>query len=194
MSIFRVTFSGLLWGNVWNNVVHFASGGNPALSAIAAELETSWVGNVKQFQHTQLQYTDIGVKDVGSSPGPAAFHRPVNVFGNSSAATSNDSNLLTMVLKLGTSMAGPRGRGRVLVAGVPQARFNLGLVQPSILTTWQTIANNIMAVYGPGGSSGQGLGIVVTSRSNPGNYLTVVSMIVRVSQGTCRSRAYGVGI
>lgn len=191
-TVYRVVTSGLLYGNVWNNVLHFVDS-QPGLEAtIATSVNGQWVEQVKGFQHSFLSWLNISVRDVTTTPGPAAFNLAINKVGTSSLAAAADSNLLTVVLKLNTAIAGPSGRGRVLIAGVPQARFNLGLVEPSVLTIWQNIANNLVGLYGPGGSTG--IQLVVAPRSNPANYKPVVTIIVRSAQGTCRSRGYGVGI
>lgn len=192
MPVYRATFSGLLWGNVWNNVVHFAIDSPiPTLADIATHLNANWVEKIRGFQQNQLQWLDIGVRDVTTTPGPSTYHLPINKIGTSSAATATDTNLVTVVLKFQTAMAGRTGRGRILIAGVPSGRFNIGIVEPSVLTTWQTVANQLYDIYKQSG--GAPVNLVVASRSNPANYKTVTGITVRPTQGTCRSRGYGIG-
>jgi len=192
MAIWRATFSGLLWGNIWNNVVHFSTGSpGPTVDVIANHLNNNWVEQVKTFQHNQLQWLDVAVRDVTTTPGPSTYHLPINKFGTSSAATATDTNLVTLVVKFQTAYAGRHGRGRILVAGVPSGRFNLGIVIPANLTIWQNTANTLYNLYKMDGVNT--INLVVTNRANPGDYKTVTGITIRATQGTCRSRGYGIG-
>lgn len=192
MAVYRCTFSGLLWGNVWNNVCHFGGDDPVDPVALANNLNVGWVERVKTFQHNQLTWLDIGVRDVTTQPGPAAYHLPINKIGTSSLATATDTNLVTVVLQFKTGTAGRHGRGRISIAGVPSGRFNIGLVEPSVLTIWQATANELAAHYGVNGSEPYKL--LVAPRNNPSQNHAVVNIIVRQTQGTMRSRGYGRGV
>lgn len=188
MPVWRATFSGMLWGNTVQNVCHFSWEGQAP--ELCDYLDTNWIDRIKTFQHNQFTWLDIGVRDVTSVPANAAFHKPINKIGTSSLATATDTNLVTVVLQLRTNFAGRSGRGRICIGGVPSGRFNLGLVEPSVLTIWQATADALRDAF----FAGQTCVLGVTSRSNPANIKGVVTIQVRQAQGTMRSRGYGRGI
>lgn len=193
MSTLRITFKGLLWGNTVENVVHFNNrDAITTLTAAADDVDTNWLANIRRFQHTQFQWTNIEVRDVTSAGPPAPFNKPINEFGLGAGAGSNDNPILAYCLKLSTAVAGRHGRGRVFIAAVPQAGTNIGLFAAVHVASLATYITNIKNRYVGTGTSN--LQLVVCPRAAPGDIIPVTDIAIRTVVSVQRRRNYGVGI
>lgn len=194
MALYRITFSGLLFGVTWNNVLHFQTGVPAPTPAEAADIvDTHWVDNFRTWQHTSLQWLDIAVQDVATSPLPATFHKTIFKTGNAGSAGNTDQVVLAIVVKKLTAVGGPSGRGRIFIPGfLVNASTNIGQLRPETVTAFTPTLNTIMARFGPAGD--QNLELVICNRSNPAaSTKSVTGLALRVILGTMRSRNYGVG-
>jgi hypothetical protein len=195
MAIYQVTVSGLVSSNTFNNVLHFIDdrGGPNPEQVLANDVDSVWIDQVKGFQHNQVNYLQINVRNVGA-PGPAPFNKTINKLGTGGPTTAADIPTIAIVLRFQTAVAGRTGRGRVHLAGPRQATSaNLGILTTATITAWQTQLNAISAAMLQGGSLG--IALAICSRSNPsGTVKSVTSLQLRAILGTMRSRNWGVGI
>lgn len=190
----EATFSGLLFGNTWNNVVHFQTDEFPGgLSDIANILDTHWVDNFRNWQHSGISWLNIAVRDVGTTPAPATFNKTIAKVGAVGGPDADDQVALAIVVKKLTATGGRTGRGRMFIGGyLTSPSTNLGQLTPATVTAFTGTLNTVMARFGPTGDQGLTLGIC--SRASPvATFKPVISLQLRTVLGTMRSRNWGHG-
>jgi hypothetical protein len=190
-NIFRVTLTQLLFSQTCQNVLHFTGPSSDPLqmSALADELVTSWIGEVKQTQAADVSYVDIGVTLLESQF--PAFHKTVNIEGVA-GGQEHDVPFLASIWRLRTAFQGRKGRGRVYICGMTQDVSSKGLILAPTLQNWSFRADNILSVHGPNGSSS--FRLQVCSPRPPFDPKPVTSIGIAPTWGHQRRRNIGIGI
>jgi hypothetical protein len=192
-NLFRVVISGLLWGNTWNNVLHFHdsdTGKTPV--DMATDINVNFLSRHQALCHNQLQYLDIEAKMVHPALS-IPHHLSINKIGTVASATSNDNPTLATLIRLKTLTPGKHGRGRFYMPGVPQAGTNIGIFNAGHLALIQTKVNEWKSLY-TGPTAGTVYRICVAPRSNPSAFIECVDIIPVARVANQRRRNYGVGI
>jgi hypothetical protein len=193
---FRVTFSGLVNGNVFNNVLHIkkVTPGPTAQQDLATYVNTNWIDTIRTLQTNGTQYLNINVRGLDAGAF-APFNLVVNKLGTAISAAASDNPFTGAVLRLQTNVAGRTGRGRVHLCGISLGTSaNLGILTAATLTAWQPKINAIKAAFSVTGPAGE-YQLGVANRSDPvGSFKGVTEILVRANLGGMRSRNYGVGI
>ena len=194
MALYRVTISGLVNSNTFNNVLHLAFDAvDPTPEQTVTNIiDAQWIERVKKFQSNQVQYLNINARNV-SSPGPAAFNKTINKLGTGGPAASGDNPVMAAVLKFQTAVAGRTGRGRVHLGGIRlTTSANLGILTAATLASWQPDIDAIAAALLQGGS--EGVALSIANRTDPsGSTKSITAIVIRPVLGTMRSRNWGAG-
>jgi len=190
-NIFRVTLSQLLYSQTCQNVLHFTGpSSDPAqMSALADDVQGGWIQQVRPGQVGPVKYTDIAVTLLESQF--PTFHKTVNI-DSTGGTTGELSTVLSLVFRLRGAIRGPHARGRVYIPGVHQNVQNAGVITPENIIGWQNRFANILALYGPGGSST--FRLVICPSKPPFNTVDVATMDIAPTLGTQRRRGVGRGI
>ena len=189
-TLYRVTLNQQMYGQQIQNVLHFSHpSSDPAtMSLLADAVETNWIQNVR-FEHSAaVKYTRIRVLMLESQF--AAFEKTININGGQ----GNDDGLHSYVcwlIRLRTATLGKRGRGRVYISGVLHGLTLNGFVRAENITSWNNRFVNVMAAFGPGGSSPFRLG--VCNSKPPFVFHDVTSIQLAPTLGAQRRRNIGVG-
>lgn len=190
-TIYRVTLDSTMYGQQLQNVLHFSHpSSDPAtLQTLADEIAASWIGEIR-FEHSaSVKYTRIRVLMLESQF--AAHEKTVNINGS----WGGDDGIHTFtcfIIRLRTATIGRRGRGRQYISGVLKGWTVNGFVHPDNINSWNNRFQNIMAVFGPGGSSLARLG--VCNHRAPFVFHEVTSLQIAPTLGVQRRRNIGVGL
>ena len=191
-NVFRVTLDQSKWGQTIQNVIHFSGPSSDPLqrSALADEVETSWVNQVKLMQTDALHYFGIRVRLLESQFD--TFTKPISINGTNSSESFQET-FIAHTLRLRTGLLGRKNSGRVYIGGIKHDTHFQGVIGAPVTTNWQNKIDAIMAVFGPSGSSTFRLG--VTSKTAPGpDFHTVARIELSTVVGIQRRRNWGVGI
>lgn len=190
-NIFRVTLTQLLFSQTCQNVLHFTgpSADPLQMSALADEVQSGWISQVRTTQAADVTYVDIGVRLLESQF--PAFHKTINVEGVA-GAQDHDIPFLASVWRLRGDVLGKKGRGRVYICGMDQGVSSKGLILSPTLIEWQNRCANILGVFGPSGTSS--FRLVICPPRPPFSTVSVVNMSIAPIWGHQRRRNIGIGI
>ena len=190
-NIFRVTTVALMYGQEFQNVFHLTGpSADPAeLSTIADEIALNWLQQIRAQQTAALVYTGVKVRLLESQF--PTFVKTVN-FAGLNGFDDELSTVLGFILRLRSAEIGKRGRGRLYIGGVMKGWTKNGLVIDSQLTAWGVRITNLLARYGPQGSTTYRL--VICPSKAPFSTRAVTTMQLAPKLGTQRRRNIGVGI
>lgn len=191
-NVFRVTTTGIMYGQQCQNVLHFRGpSSDPAqMSALADDVQTNWITNLRPRISGDLTWNSIQVRLLESQF--ATFTKTISIQGN--AGTSNQLwTVQSFIIRLRSAVIGRHGHGRVYIAGVLPGQMQLGFWQSSTVTLWAGTLASILAAYGPSGSSTFRLGIGPKTNTTA-NFLDVVNLQLGPIPGTQKRRNSGVGI
>lgn len=191
-NIFRVTITQLNQGQQIQNVLHFTGPSSDPLQlpALAQEVETNWVQNVRVSQWGSLKYIDIGVRLLESQF--ATFHRTLNLLATGGVGSDQFIPFAAYIYQLRGATIGPRSRGRVYIAGVHQDDTAQGLLSAAAVSTRRARQETILGVFGPNGTST--FRLVICPSKPPFNVVPVTSMSISPTLGTQRRRNIGRGM
>lgn len=190
-NIFRVTITQLLFSQTCQNVLHFTGPSSDPLqmSALADEVQGTWITQVRTTQAGDVAYVDIGVKLLESQF--PTFHKTINLQGIA-GSQSHDVPFLASVWRLRGNIPGPHGRGRVYICGMTEGVSEKGLILSATLIEWKNRQSNILAVFGPNGSSS--FRLVICPSKPPFNPVPVATMDIAPTWGSQKRRNIGIGI
>lgn len=188
--IARVTISGIDYGQLTQNVLHFEWLGiswDP--TAIAAEISANWMPNILWFSKSNFLYNSILVQHA-TQPTQQTVNLPIAVNGN----VVNDTRMppfVAVVLKIQTLQGGRSGRGRIFIAGCGGDSLTNGVHTASFISTRQPKIDALKTRYGLSGTSQLRLGLFnrTTSAFNGMSNLTL-----RAVPGVQRRRNVGIGV
>lgn len=191
-NIFRVTLTQLMSGQQIQNVIHFTGPSSDPLqlSTLADDVQANWIPQVRASQSVILTYIDIAVKMLESQF--PTFHKTVNLPATGGGGNNTNVAFLAAVWRLRGNIIGRHGRGRLYIAGMHQQFSTDGIINAASINVWRNFQNNIMGVYGPGGSSP--FRLVICPSKPPFNTVDVISMDIAPTWGTQRRRNIGRGI
>jgi len=191
-NIFRVTLTQLLYGQQLQNVIHFTGPSSDPLqlSALADDVQANWISQVRPTQTGTLTYIDIAVRLLESQF--PTFHKTVNLPATGGGGNETNLPFVATVWRLRGAVIGRHGRGRLYIGGVHQQFSTNGIINAASITTWRNFQNNILATYGPSGSST--FRLVICPSKPPFNTVEVTTMDIAPTWGTQRRRNIGRGI
>lgn len=184
-------------GQVWENVLHYATNGSldePALANLAAEMITLWQTHLRPGQMTGTTLLEVKCTDLTTESGATAAEIPVT---NNSGTTNGDllPNNCALVVTLQTGKRGRSNRGRIYFAGFGEPEC--------VGSTWGADALNpvqaFMSAIRNVTVEGQDWGLVVVSRQHnfikleTGMINEVVSFRVNSTVASQRRRLPGRG-
>lgn len=192
MSIVRITFSGLVFGQLCQNVVHFQN--QDALlteQAIAEEMRDQYLNELRFRQSNQFKWINIAVQTVEPT-GSLGVNLPVNIMGSAAGATGNQPSTACAIIKIQTTELGRRGRGRIFIPVPDPGIFEQGVLTAGALFQWENgILNLIRTRYFLTG--GPPITIGVAPKANPSQWHAAISVNIKTIGGTQRRRQIGVG-
>lgn len=191
-NIFRVTLTQINQGQQIQNVLHFTGPSSDPLqlSALADEVEASWIQRVRTTQWGSLRYVDIGVRLLESQF--ATFHKTINLLATGGVSFDQFIPFAAYIWRLRGASIGKRDMGRVYIAGVHQSDTAQGLLIPDAVTSRRTQQNIIMGVFGPSGTST--FRLVICPSKPPFNTVAVTRMDIAPTLGSQRRRNIGIGM
>lgn len=189
MAIYRAVFSGLIYGQLWQNRVHFRKNeGGPTVEQFATHLNLNWVEKMRNTQHGLVQWLSIQVVDI--SGGSGLGHTLAISKTGAQGQESQDTSFECGVIKLGTGFAGKRNRGRIYMAGIRGGATQFGLIQAFEIDNWNNRLAELAPLYLGNASSGCNL-IIHNGPESPDREVTTWQM--RQILGVQRRRNIGVG-
>lgn len=186
----RATFSGLRYGQLCQNVVHFEWLGiswDPV--AIANHLAANWLPKVVWFSGTGFRYSAVLVQDA-TNPNLQTATLSVDLAGN----VFDDNRcppFVACVLKIQTLQGGRSGRGRIFLPGVAHDSMQNGLFQANFQQTRQPRIDELKVLYGLSGTSQLRLGLF-NRTTNAFNGMS--NLTLRPVPGVQRRRNIGIGV
>lgn len=192
MATIRATLQGSMMGSAIYNVVHFRKPDyvTSDLSALADDLDSYWVTYAQAKSIGEMLWLNINVRRVDGGTDPS-FNKAISKAGTA-GSNSQALPINALVFKLQTDIIGRHGHGRIYFPGVGHPCFQSGLLTAGCLASYQTLAGQWLARYGPGG--GSSFVLVIAERADPSTTHDVTSIVVRSTIGTQRRRNFGVGI
>lgn len=194
MGLYRVTNSGLGYGQLIQNVLHFAYPDDvpgEANVTIATSMRDIWLEKQRQFHPAVWTYNLVKVDQLVTGGTGETYTLPVTKVG----AGGSDSSAPLMqcaVLQFTTGLAGKKNRGRIFVPITYFATFN-GMISTSFLSDRAADINALKTAY-VGVSGTAPFYLVVHGRSDaPDEYRTVTNIGLRPTPGCQRRRMIGVG-
>lgn len=191
--LWRVTISGLMFGQMHQNVLHFqqVEGGGTDPQFQAFRIRDVWLPQIRTLHTASLNYNSIVIQNL-DLPANAPTTVPINIVG-SIAASSDMLPFAAMVVLLQTGRAGRRGRGRFYVGSLPTVAFTNGLLTAARISGFETMRGVLEPAFvGPGATAGMKL---VVHGKGPGAEINpVVRMAARAVVGVQRRRNIGIGI
>jgi hypothetical protein len=191
-NVFRVTLTGIMYGQQCQNVIHFSgpSSDPGQMSALADEFQAGWITRFRNLISGDVTWVSIQVRLLESQF--ATFTKTISVTGNT--GTSNQFySFACYCLRLRAATIGKRSRGRVYFPGVQSGVTTLGFWTSTIVENWNVQIANVMAIFGPGGSSTFRLGIGPKTGTTA-NFKEVVQMQLAPTPTVQRRRNIGIGV
>ena len=197
MSIFRVTLTGTLFGQIVQNVQHFnwPDGGpanGPAL--VCDEYDSKWLLNLKNPVSSVVQYISIHAEKLQAGGGGPSFTKSINQLGLAPADTNIALNN-AYVLKFSTGLAGRHNRGRCYVPGFRAGWLTNGVINSGGQGAWATQITNLNGFFtSPSGTSFMLLHIMPKGAYQAADGKAVTNIALRLTPGSMRRRMVGVGV
>jgi hypothetical protein len=192
MSVLEVTIKGFLLGQTVENVVHFVNDGpdEPDLSLVANTIATTWLDQIRDIVPNETTFTQITVRN-RNQPGLAPYVLAINLQGRSSTIESMPP-FVCFLAKFQTATAGRTGRGRMYLSSPNHGHVSQGRLNPTVYAFVSGKLNNLLAAFGPNGSTY--LQLVVTSRTNFNAIKPVINITLDPIPRVQRRRNIGVGV
>jgi len=190
MAAHRVVLSGLNFGQLHQNVLHFIVDNNAQTPAqLAADVKTNWIDKVSLQQSSSYRWTNILVQNL-DEPGVAPFSLVIDRLGQSFNSLQIAS-FECYVLKFQTARAGRHGRGRSYLGGVIFDAAQAGICTTSFQATFKTqITDHLNAVY----AGDNNPRLAVRAHGDSIEFEPVTSIQLRPVIGVQRRRNIGVGV
>lgn len=190
-NVFRVTVTAVLYGQQCQNVIHLSgpSSDPGQMSVLATEIRDVWVEKVRGVITQDVKFVNINVRLLGSQFAP--FDKTINVNGAGSAS-NQQIPFACYVIRLRSALIGRKGHGRVYIPGVLNGVTDFGLLNQSTLNFWSPRLADIMAAFGPGGTSTFRLG-VGPKVNTTANFKEVINLQMAPTLGSQRRRNIGIG-
>ena len=142
MAIWEVVFSGLVYGQLWQNKVHFGEvNGGLQPDDIATIMLLNWVPHMRQFQTSDVTWATIQVKNV-SVPLGQQFTLGIQTTGAQSGEGQRFSFAAGVVQK-NSGLSGRKNRGRIYIPGIRGGGTLFGQFQQFELANWNAQLNTI---------------------------------------------------
>jgi len=198
MSVHRVTVSGLLWGSVVQNVLHFKNpDGTLTPSQIAAEIYDNFLGHTALvgYQHITgnvVTYFSIKVEELATTP-PSPYTFNFTRAGEVSAG--NDvMPQVCLVVQIRTALAGRHNHGRFYVPGFPTSFATQGIINSNATAYIVQCLPAMEARFKLSGSGPLILGVNPRHDNTGVNFVSMTGLQVSAKPGIQRRRGVGIGI
>jgi hypothetical protein len=187
MAVYEVVISGTIYGQLWQNRLHFQTveGFVGDAQTIAGPLNNVFVFWYKQMMHSATAFTNINVKNIS---GPADQFILANPQTGAQAAENQNLSFAAVVIQKKTGLAGKANRGRLYAPGHRQGGTQQGKLVGNELANWQLAMNNIAQNFiNP---LPHNFKLVI---KHPEGTTDVTSLVVRDVLGVIRTRNIAVG-
>jgi hypothetical protein len=198
MSIHRVTVSGLLWGSIVQNVLHFDNPeGTLTLAQIATEIYDNFLGHTALvgYQHITgnvVTYFSIKVETLQASP-PSPYTYNFTRAGEVSAG--NDvMPQVCLVVQIRTALAGRKNHGRFYVPGFPTSFATQGIINTNATSYIVQCLPAMEARFKTTGSGPLILGVLPRHSTTGDGFVHMTGLQVSAKPGIQRRRGVGIGI
>lgn len=192
-TIFQATLFQSFQGQTLENVLHFRGNGTAdplEMNGLADELNTNWITSVITQQTDALKYFQIKVEMMNGGFAPVVKAISRNGQGGSS---DNDKATYAHVLRKRTAFPGKHGRGRAFIGGIANNADQKSFLDQQRITNWTNRCIELMAAFGPGGTTGFEIGLV--SRADPLNsFKPLIAIEIAPQYANVQSRKVGRGI
>jgi hypothetical protein len=193
MPVYRCTMTCLVDGQTCQNVIHLARDASDfGELAICDKLAAAWLPHITPFQHSGALWVSVEVRSVAPS-GPATFKKVIAITGAGPAEADSDNSMLCRMLSFRTAHAGRHGRGFLFIPGTSFQAWSKGLIKPASLTAGTPLVNNLKTNW-IGDAPAQGLQLVISPKSNPANFVSVVDILQDTTVRSLSRRRLGRGI
>ncbi len=188
--VYKVIFQGVIYGSLWQNIVHFVNDAvtAPQFFEVADEMDAHWVELWRLPQPNNVLWQRVIVSDALNN-ATAPFVKDIGKAGGQSSDDELHPSLAYTIQKR-TNLSGPANRGRMMMPAPWKGDYKSGLIGPAGIQRWATAISGTMVRYGPFHSSDYSL---VVKHKGEG-FEPVVSMAVSPFPGHVRSRKVGVGL
>lgn len=191
MAIYRVVISGLCFGQLHQNRLHFeAADGAMTLPDIATELSIQWTNSIRGLLMTEFKFTSINVRNL-SDPTAGSYDLPIDQAGTGGSVPGNPL-AQCIVYRISTGTFGRSGKGRIYLGGVGNNISINGLVAGGPDGFYGAAWNNIRAKYLSGGTSALTLGVMHADDTS--SFKPALAITMSVFPGVQRRRRIGVGV
>lgn len=197
--LFRVVITGVMFGAINQNVLHFTkAGGNWPTdgTALCADIRDNWLGGtngVRQGLITLQRWTLIQAYN-RDTIGDVPVGLSINVTGAKVGNGSQSFGFSSVLLRLRAAGGGKHGRGRVYLPGVDPSTFNSGVMSQTEIDAWTPRLAQLTARY-LGSSPASGFRLVVAPKSGTSpTTQDVVRIELATVPGVQRRRNLGVGV
>lgn len=187
MAIYECIFSGTYYAQLWQNKFHLESVDGFAGDAqtVANALNTDWVFQFRGNQVSDVVWSSINVKRLGSSA--EQFILPLALTGVH-AGEPQRASFIAGVMQKKTGLAGRANRGRFYIPGIRGGGTQSGLIVGNEFTFWQSACNVLASKFiNP---LPHNLRLVV---KHPEGTTPVTSLVMRQILGVMRTRNIAVG-
>jgi len=187
-----VTTTAIQYGQQYQNVFHFSgpSSDPQQMSALADEVDANWLNVIKSLVSDDLKWVNINVRLLESQF--ATFNKVVSINGVAGSSNQNFPQV-AFIIRLRAATSGRHSRGRVYIGGVLSGTLQAGFWRSDLVTSWTNRLADVVALWGPAGTSSFRLGIAPKVNSTA-NWLQMVQMQLAPTAGTQRRRNIGVGV
>jgi hypothetical protein len=191
MAIWRATITGHLFGQVCQNVLHFAKDVTVDHDDLflAQSLRDNWCNQIGFRMGDEASIDLVEVRDLQDTNRPPIL-LPVQVHG-SMGGIRNTFPFAAFKIRLHTAATGRKGRGRFYVWGIGPGAMQDGLLQAGVFDQWAGTLQTLKNKFGPAPETGYSL--VISPRNQPTDFKTVVDMVLSPTPGVIRRRNIGVG-
>lgn len=196
MAVARVTLTGLLYGSVVQNVIHFfkADYVTSELTTLSTQFRDQWLNTYRNFCVTETLFTNIKCERVSSGVITDMVNLPIAITGGA----GNDVRsplMMALVIQLKSGLGGRRNRGRIFAPGTSVGAMVNGVWTSASLAVWAGYITTLTNVWITG-SSGTAIFrlCILGKNASEVDKVTVTSMNVRTTPGCQRRRELGVGI
>jgi hypothetical protein len=191
MPVYRVVITGLCFGQIHQNRLHFQAGnGGMELPDIATELSIQWTNSIRGLLMTEFKFTNIGVRNM-TNPLEGSYNLTIDQAGTGGSVPGNPL-AQCIVYRITTGTFGRTGRGRIFLGGVGNNISINGLVAGGPDGFYGAAWNNIRSKYLVGGTSELTLGVM--TGDDVSTFKPALAITMSIFPGVQRRRRIGVGV
>lgn len=158
--VFRARCRGSVWGERFENVVHFELEGSNAVGPhdLAIGVRNFFLNQLRAIISEQVKYDMISISRV--VPNPHGFETQVAITPLFGAATGDTfPNQMAYLLKLYTGFTFRHRKGRIYLPGIPRTHFALNGWTQTATTQMESIRSILLSEFGVGGGTNFLLGV-----------------------------------